>query len=251
MSKKSWEDKEVSQIYVKSIDPNSANEINLTKKLYHDPFFFSLLPDLTNKRILDIGCGDGYMLNKLSFICKNCNLVGMDLPNMLEETAIEKDAIELIPADCHELPFENNSFDLVISSLMFHWVVDLSTIAKEMFRILKPGGTFVTSSINPNTFHVGYWENLDTDKPKYVLTKDITKERQFEVYLNKTVGPLTYYMRPIERYKQIFEQVGFNKVKTEEPLLKDDKVLGKYPELTKYSFYPLYLFTTGIKKTQD
>jgi ubiquinone/menaquinone biosynthesis C-methylase UbiE len=245
---KSWKDKEVSEIYVNNIDPNSTNEINLTKKLYHDPYFFSLLPALDNKDILDIGCGDGYMLRKLKPNCRNCKLTGIDLPNMIEKTSIKDQDINLISADCHDLPFKDESFDLVISSLMLHWVDELEIIAKEIFRVLKPKGDFVISHINPNTFHVGEWKNLNTDKPEYVLTKDANKEQQFEVYLNKTVGPLTYYMRPVYRYKEIFEQTGLKNVKTQEPFLKDKEILKTYPKLKKYSFYPLHLFLTGCKK---
>ncbi len=244
--KKSWQDKDVSEVYVKSIDPKSTNEINLTKKLYHDPFFLSLLPDLSNKKVLDIGCGDGYMLKALNKLYAGLELVGTDLPNMLEKNTSEKN-IEFVPADCQELPFANNSFDYVISSLMFHWVDNLERIAEEIYRVLKPKGMVITSNINPNTFHVGEWKNMDPAKPEYVLTKDITKEQQFDVYLNKTVGPLTYYMRPVNHYKETFEEVGFTNVKIHEPLLKDKEVLEQYPGLRKYAFYPLYLFITANK----
>lgn len=245
---KSWDSNEISNIYVKSIAPTSDNEINLTKKLYHDPYFFSLIPKLTNQKILDIGCGNGYMLRELESQKTKCDLTGTDLKSMLEKVNSQtSSSIKFVPADSHKLPFPDEEFDIVTSSLMFHWVDGLSSIAKEIYRVLKKDGQFITSNINPRTFHVGDWKNIDTAKPEYVINKDIYKEQQFEVYLNKTVGPLTYYMRPALVYKQIFEETGFRNVLIHEPLLENERILKEYPKLTKYKFHPLYLFMTGNK----
>lgn len=249
LSKKiSWKSNEVSKIYVKSIEPTSDNEINLTKKLYHDPYFFSLIPNLTGQGILDIGCGNGYMLRELELQNTKCELIGTDFENMLDEVNLHPDSnIKYVPADSRKLPFPNEAFDIVISSLMFHWVDDIQSIAKEIYRILKKDGHFIVSNINPKTFHVGEWKNMDTEKPEYVVNKDISEEQQLEVYLNKTFGPLTYYMRPVSIYKQIFEENGFRNIKIHEPLLENTKILNEHPKLNKYKFHPLYLFTTGIK----
>ena len=106
------------------------------------------LSDLSDKKILDVGCGSGGFLREfVKYGAKPKNLYGIDL---LEER-IEK-ARELNPnidfrcGDASNLPYEDHFFDMVMQFTVFTSILDCrmkEKIAFEMLRVLKPGGTIL------------------------------------------------------------------------------------------------------------
>ena len=244
-----WNDYAVTNAYVNSVSDTSENEINITKRHYHDPIFFSLMPNLRNKKVLDVGCGNGYMLKRLCKKEQSCELYGIDLRNMVSEAINggNPTKIHFEEGSCYKIPFKNTFFDVVISSLVFHWIKDIYKAVKEIHRVLKPGGICIMSSINPKTFHVGNWVDKNTENPKYIIKEDISKPKKFEVYINKTVGPLAYYMKPVNTYLNAFKQSGFKTTKLYEPKIEQVAIIKKFPCLKKYKAHPLYLFIQSSK----
>jgi sterol 24-C-methyltransferase len=59
-----------------------------------------------------------------------------------QEQGIEK-SCRLIEADCHKMPFENQSFDCGYAIYSLKYFVNLEPILQEIARVLKPGGRFV------------------------------------------------------------------------------------------------------------
>jgi len=107
--------------------------------------------------ILDIGCGNGPLTIALAKKYPGAKVVGMDywgkdwdyskqvcernasLSNVAQRTIFR-------PGSAVELPFPDNSFDLVVSNLVFHEVrgaSDKRELIKEALRVLRPGGSFV------------------------------------------------------------------------------------------------------------
>lgn len=100
---------------------------------------------LSDKFILDVGCGSGlWLLDFLRWGAEQNKLYGIDL---IEEMV--KKAKQFLPyadlrlGDASSLPFPDNKFDIVLQSLVFTSILDGSlkkAIAKEMLRVLKPTG---------------------------------------------------------------------------------------------------------------
>jgi len=118
-----------------------------------------------SETILDLGCGRGLLLIEAAKKIPNGKAIGADLwlgnleyknsPQMvLDNAKIEKvsDRVEVITADAENLPFAENSFDMVMTSLMMHHVHDTNKALAEMFRVLKPGGTLVIADVNSKRF---------------------------------------------------------------------------------------------------
>ncbi len=111
---------------------------------------FSLGPIQEGKAVLDIGCGagvDSIMAAKLAG--PSGAVTGIDLvPEMLARARKNArlagvDNVHFRESSAEQLPFSDNSFDVVISNGVFNLVVDKIKALGEVFRVLKPGGRFM------------------------------------------------------------------------------------------------------------
>ncbi|KAB0403170.1 hypothetical protein E2I00_020101, partial [Balaenoptera physalus] len=102
---------------------------------------------------LDVGCGRGYIAQHL-----NKETVGKFFQTDIAENAL-KNALEMeIPtvnvlADEEFLPFRENTFDLVVSSLSLHWVNDLPRALEQIHYVLKPDGVFIGAVFGGDTLY--------------------------------------------------------------------------------------------------
>lgn len=98
------------------------------------------------KRVLDVGCGNGYVLSR--YAAAGARACGVDLTPTavaLSRTrfAIEKLSGEFIQANAERLPFPDNQFDCVCSMGVLHHVPDTERAVAEIHRVLKPGGRLI------------------------------------------------------------------------------------------------------------
>jgi ubiquinone/menaquinone biosynthesis C-methylase UbiE len=99
----------------------------------------SQLPDWREKRILDAGCGTGAILQRLGDPERN---VGVDVAPEAISFCRERGLTNVQQGNVCALPFEDASFDAIISSsVLYHeWVSDIDLAIREMYRVLRPGG---------------------------------------------------------------------------------------------------------------
>jgi ubiquinone/menaquinone biosynthesis C-methylase UbiE len=100
--------------------------------------------------ILDVGCGGGRTVSKLAAIATQGKVYGVDYSD--ESVAATKrmnaqwmdlGRVEIRLASVSQLPFPNNTFDLVTGVETHFWWPDLAGDMREVFRVLKPGGTLI------------------------------------------------------------------------------------------------------------
>ncbi|MGO9297425.1 MAG: class I SAM-dependent methyltransferase [Streptosporangiaceae bacterium] len=99
------------------------------------------------QRILDVGCGTGYLLRQLAARCPQAReLAGIDpAPAMVAaaQQAAADDRLRLQSGTAEHLPWPAGTFDLVVSTTSFdHWADQQAGLA-ECARVLVPGGTLV------------------------------------------------------------------------------------------------------------
>jgi SAM-dependent methyltransferase len=111
---------------------------------------FSLGPIQKGEAVLDIGCGAGVdSIIAAKLVGPSGAVTGIDLvPEMLARAGENArlagvDNVTFRVSSAEQLPFPDNSFDLVISNGVFNLVVDKVKALGEVFRILKPGGRFM------------------------------------------------------------------------------------------------------------
>ncbi|MGC4099122.1 MAG: class I SAM-dependent methyltransferase [Nitrospira sp.] len=86
-------------------------------------------------RILEIGGGTGYQAKRLTE--NGFTVESIDMPNSNYAGQLE---FPVRPYDGRNIPFQDNSFDVIFSSNVLEHVVDLPYLHAEMKRVLRPGG---------------------------------------------------------------------------------------------------------------
>lgn len=102
--------------------------------------------------LLDIGCGTGYLIDLLKK--HKAQYTGLDLsPNMIKIAKSKniKNA-KFIEGVSDNLPFDDNTFDVVTCSQSFHHYPDTDKALKEAYRVLKPGGLYIISDTGVGPF---------------------------------------------------------------------------------------------------
>ena len=89
-------------------------------------------------RLLDVGGGTGRIAQHL--LCESCHVIVADESLKMLQEAREKNTLHTACSLAEELPFSRMSFDRVIMVDAFHHVADQERTARELFRVLKPGG---------------------------------------------------------------------------------------------------------------
>lgn len=110
-----------------------------------------VLPSFTDKRVLDLGCGFGWHCKYAAEHGAKA-VVGVDISeNMLNEAKRINNSplIEYIRKPIEDIDYQENSFDVVISSLAFHYIKSFDDICKKVNRCLSNGGDFVFSVEHP------------------------------------------------------------------------------------------------------
>ena len=95
--------------------------------------------------LLDCGCGTGPMISLLHEKDSSKHYVGLDLTPRMIEVAQNKnlEGTEWIVGDCENLPFENESFDVIICTNSFHHYPNPQRFFDNVKRVLRPGGRLV------------------------------------------------------------------------------------------------------------
>ena len=94
---------------------------------------------LTDKNILDFGCGTGnftYALKKLT----ESNIYGVEPSDGMREKALQKGNIIIKKGDHTNIPFDEDFFDFIYMTDVIHHVPDINIMFSEFYRVLKQGG---------------------------------------------------------------------------------------------------------------
>lgn len=99
-------------------------------------------------RMLDLGCGPGYLPLEIVKLSTDISIVGIDLCKNLIQTARVNaaaagltDRLQFEVGDAAKVRFEHASFDMVLSTGMLHSLKDPIKVFREVYRLLKKGGT--------------------------------------------------------------------------------------------------------------
>lgn len=118
------------------------------------PCVRGLVGEVRGRRVLDMGCGTGR--HALWLAGEGAEVTAVDFSQGMLDQARAKpgaDAVNWVVGDLHEpLPFDDDTFDAVVSGLVLEHIRDLSLFFSEAGRVVKGGGALVVSAMHPAMF---------------------------------------------------------------------------------------------------
>lgn len=126
---------------------NQINDFETNKRL--KVVYGQLLKGVTlkGKNFLEVGCGLGYFSEKASRL--GAKVTGIDIGEKLVKICRKRiPKARFIVASASELPFKENSFDIVLCTEVIEHVADQEKAIKELFRVTKEGGYLVITTPN-------------------------------------------------------------------------------------------------------
>lgn len=211
------------------------------------PIITALLPELKDKTLLDVGCGDGQIATRLlqqglksyTGFDGSQNMVDLAKKHM-EKEALSREYqayVEQGFIESWEYPLLE-TFDIVLSRLAFHYVESVEPVFEKIYQAMHQGGSFVFSVEHPviTSHQVSMKEGANR--------KDWAVDRYFEPG-KRTVswlgGQVLKYHRTVEHYFQALKSAGF----TVEDLRESEPQPERFKNKTlfdKRRRVPLFLF---------
>jgi ubiquinone/menaquinone biosynthesis C-methylase UbiE len=163
----------------------------------YPPALYGALPDLSGS-VLELGAGTGIATRSLA--SRVGSLVCTDLgPKMLNRLHERSPDVPVVVARAEALPFSSSSFDVVCGAQMWHWV-DVATAAREVVRVLRPGGALALWWNEVRADGLPWWDaqqdRLEAGNPLY------TRRYRARDY----GGELAPYFSPVDQWSATWER---------------------------------------------
>lgn len=145
-------------------------------------------------RVLDVGCGTGFLARMLKRVNSNARVTGLDVEEVFlerarKEAAAEGLAIDFVQGDAMSLPFPDGSFDIVVSHTFLSSAQEPGKVFAEMKRVLVPGGcigSITAMNFLPSVIYEGAYPEEGHNKELLQLTEEL-----WQVY--QKLSPLSRY----------------------------------------------------------
>jgi ubiquinone/menaquinone biosynthesis C-methylase UbiE/DNA-binding transcriptional MerR regulator len=140
---------------------NIAARINLhtlysTNKQGWFPWVYEQCHVASGMRILELGCGDGsFWTENIKQLPEDILITVSDISEgMLRDArrniGSEDSRFTYTMLDCHDIPYKDESMDLIIANHVLFYCDDIPSVCREVQRVLKPGGIFLCSTYSAN-----------------------------------------------------------------------------------------------------
>ncbi|RYG48776.1 class I SAM-dependent methyltransferase [bacterium] len=221
-----------SEAWIRTIERGEVNRVHLL-----DQPMLRLAGDVSGRRVLDVGCGEGRFCRMLAE--RGAETVGIDptLPFLNEARRLHP-AGEYVEGFAESLPFGDASFDLAVSYLTLIDIPDFRAAIREMARVLRPGGRLLVANLQSfvTTRPVAWYRN-DRGEKLHVAVEEYFTERANRCEW-ADISILNWH-RPMGAYMEAFLAAGFRLRAFEEPQPTPEAV-AEHPALKDESLVPLF-----------
>lgn len=185
------------------------------------------------RRLLDVGCGSGYLTKKLSEVVDDC--LGIDISGESIKLAKKQYFSDNLRFECSAIAdfTSDYQFDACVSNMVFmadpEWLISM----RHIFDLLKPDGHLYFTVTHP-CFWPRYWNYQNESWFDY--KQELFIEGEFGTSLVKPIGTTTHIHRPLSQYFDGIVSSGFVVESVEEPY-----PISQVPEGYIYE-YPRFIF---------
>jgi SAM-dependent methyltransferase len=187
----------------------AETESNLLNGYYVRPAVLDLAGDVAGRRILDVGCGAGPLLESLRD--RGAIVTGVEPSAKMLELAGRRlgDGTALHQAGLGggPLPFPDGSFDDVVACLVLHYLEDWQAPLADLRRVLVPGGRLFVVVDHPLVYKL-----VDPDADYFAVSK-----RSEEWTFGGRGAPMEFWHRPLHAMTSAFTEAGFRIAVISEP----------------------------------
>lgn len=199
-----------------------------------NPVLLRMLGDVRGRRVLDAGCGHGYLARMLA--SRGAQVTGVEPAESLFAYAADKEArdprgIRYLQADLCRLPDLGEPFDMVVASMVLMAIPDWAAAMKACARVLAPGGLFVFAITHP------CFERL---APSWREHGEFRSREYFAEY--DIPGPYgADFHRPLSAYLNELARLGCQLAEMAEPALDPAAAADADPGAQAYLHLPNFL----------
>ncbi len=188
-----------------------------------------------NGDLLDLGAGTGDLALEAMRQYPNSKVFAADFTLAMMQSGQKRNParINFSTADALHIPFTDDTFDAVVSGFLLRNVVDLPLALKEQWRVLKPGGVFVSlDTTKPRKSVLSPLINFHTHHVIPFLGKILTGDRDAYVYLPTT----TDHFLSAEELVIYLANAGFHKISYQRAMFNTVAIHCAYKPSTKEDF---------------
>ena len=194
-----------------------------------DSWMLGALGDVSGKKLIDIGCGEGRFCRLLSDL--GAEVTGVDLTEALIERAREVGSKRetYLLGDAEDLEgVADDGFDLAVSYVVLVDLVDYRRSIREAYRVLRPGGRFIVCNIHPIRTAVKSTDGWISDRSRKLFypVDNYTEEGEREFLWWS--GPFINMHRTLSSYVSAFLDAGFVLEALQEPIPSEEQ-LAEHP----------------------
>ena len=208
-----------------------------------------MLPDFTDKRVLDLGCGFGWHCIYAIEHGAKC-VTGIDISGKMLEEAQKRNSSPLIEYKCmaiEDFDFQPDTYDIVISSLTFHYLESFINICRKVNSCLTAGGSFVFSVEHPIFTAYGnqdWYYDQDGKRAHWPVDRYFSEGKRTAIFL----GEVVKYHKTLTTYINSLLQTGFEICELIEPQ-PSEMMLDTIPEMQDELRRPMMLLISAKKKS--
>jgi ubiquinone/menaquinone biosynthesis C-methylase UbiE len=198
------------------------------KEVLLTPRVLDWLGEITDKEILDAGCGEGFLSRLMAE--GGAKVTGIDYSKRMLDIARERTPQHLDIKYCHAnledlSDIQSDKFDLIVSLLALQDIQDYQAALHELYRVLKPGGRCFLAFTHPCFTSDGEWIRDESGKKLYWKTDRYFIERAIEMRLDPDSdhNPIGFH-RTLSSYYREINKAGFAIIDLVEPIPSSEAI---------------------------